>query len=91
MAIRSSDELISAINAALGENTTDEVLSILEDLKDTLADGQENWKQKYEENERNWRERYRARFLNVSDEVEDVPEDYPEDETMEFDDLFKEE
>lgn len=91
MAIRPSDELISAINAALGENTTDEVLSILEDLKDTLADGQENWKQKYEENDRNWRERYRARFLNVSDDVEGSPEDYTEDETMEFDDLFKEE
>lgn len=91
MAIRPSDELISAINAALGESTTDEVLSILEDLKDTLADGQENWKQKYEENDRNWRERYRARFLNVSDEVEDASEDYHEDENMEFDDLFKEE
>ena len=52
-------------------NTVDEVLSLLEDISDTLDDLEtkakgdgEDWKTKYEKNDAEWRQRYQDRFFS---------------------------
>lgn len=104
MAIRSKDELLSAISTFLGDNDSDDALRILEDVTDTLADYDSrltdsgDWKRKYEENDADWRKRYRERFNEPAQQttvVEEIRESMSEDEQEEetprsFDELFEE-
>lgn len=66
--IRTKDEIMAAITARLGEDTSDEALAFLEDMTDTLSDYEArtadttDWKSKYEENDASWRKRYAERF-----------------------------
>ena len=95
--IRSKDELITMISQRIGEDNSDEAITLLEDISDTLTDFESktadstNWKEKYEENDKEWRDRYKERFMNG-----DAPDDKPFDEDDEapkrysFEDLFKE-
>lgn len=102
MAIKSREEIMEAIKARIGEDTSDEAISFLEDVKDTLDDMQkkatpdsEDWKKKYEENDAQWRQRYKDRFFSGSDtppETDVIPPE-PEDKPIEhnpetFDELF---
>lgn len=97
MAVRTIEEILASIGERIGEDTSDEAINILDDVRDTfdsLTDSSnENWKQRYEENDANWRKRYKERFFNnVSDEddIEDDVEDNPhEQKVMKFEDLFK--
>lgn len=85
MAVRTRDEIINMVKNRIGEDVSDEALSLLEDVTDTLSDYDSrlsesgDWKSKYEENDANWRQRYRERFENVpsvampEDTVEFVP------------------
>lgn len=96
MAIRSQEELRTALNGFLGETPSDEGLTLLEDLEDTLtsltSDGSAaSWKQKYEDNDAAWRKRYRERFngpVEGADGGENKNKN--EDKPMTFEDLFKE-
>lgn len=103
MAVRTRDEIMNAIKARLGDDTSDDALSIIEDVNDTFSDYEtrsgEDWKSKYDELDANWRKRYRDRFFqtpgdkdtNKDDVVDDNAEDL-QDEGKEksFDDLFDE-
>lgn len=66
MAVRTRNELIESLKTILQGNTSDEAISILEDVSDTYDSlhnsEQEDWKAKYEENDKNWRDKYTARF-----------------------------
>ena len=93
--IRTSSELINLVKERIGEDTSDESLSFLEDVSDTLGDYDNrlsdttDWKTKYEENDSMWRQKYRDRFMSGSsqeDEKEDEPEEKPAPKT--FADLF---
>lgn len=102
--ILSKDDFISRISERLGEDNSDETLTFIEDVTDTLNDYEErlsstdneDWKSKYDELDASWRKRYRERFFKpettpeeVKDEQEkDVKEDPNEDVT--FDELFEE-
>lgn len=94
--IKSKDELISMISERIGEDNSDEAISLLEDVSDTLADFETrtadttNWKQKYEENDKEWRDKYKERFMSgtPADAVEDEPDDDPEPKKYSFDELF---
>ena len=98
MAVRTKDELLEIIKGRIGDDSSDETISFLEDITDTLSDyeekatksDEEEWKTKYEENDKMWREKYRERFF--SKEVEKEDEDFSEDEvkSLSFDDLFEE-
>lgn len=98
MAVRTKDELLEIIKGRIGDDTSDETISFIEDITDTLSDyeekatnsNNENWKTKYEENDKMWREKYRERFF--SKEVEKEDEDFSEDEvkSLSYDDLFEE-
>lgn len=98
MAIKTKEEILSSINALVGENTDDNVLSIIEDVTDTIADYESktadatDWKQKYEDNDREWRQRYKERFMSSDEDVPDNNKDNADESTpkpMSFEDLFK--
>lgn len=99
MPIRKKSELMESLKAVIGDSTSDEVISLLEDLDDTLSDDKSDlekealsWKEKYEQNDAEWRARYRDRFyssVDVEDDIIDVEED-EESAPLTYDKLFKE-
>lgn len=99
MAIKSREEIMETLRTRIGEDTSDDALSFIEDVQDTLdslsnADN-ENWKQRYEDNDAQWRQKYRDRFFSnepIGDNGmpgNNVP---PEDssENLTYENLFKE-
>ena len=90
MAVRTRDELITAVNTIIGETPDDNGLSLLEDISDTFAsyDDTEDWKTKYEENDAEWRKRYKERFEGKK-VVEEIDDDEPKEKTK-FEELFEE-
>ena len=100
MSVKATEDVMSTLRAILKDDTSDEAISLVEDVYDTLNDLTEkaagdgvDWKSKYEENDRSWREKYRDRFFNPAE----VPEEtviLEDEETVEvntkFDDLFTE-
>lgn len=100
MAIRSKDEILEQIQSQFGEDTSDEVISFLEDVTDTFTDLEtrasgdgENWEQKYHDLDAEWRKKYRDRFF--SPEVNDNEGDDTIDTNLDdiekpktYDDLF---
>lgn len=101
MAIRTIEEIMESIKNRIGEDTSDETLSFVEDVQDTLnnysslASDTTNWKQKYEDNDKEWRQKYRERFFNpeANKGVDNEPDNDDEDKpaVLTFDKLFKEE
>ena len=95
--IRSKEELIEEIRAVVGDDTSDNVIALIENVSDTMteletSDGEE-WKQKYEENDKMWREKYISRFTEGTTEPTEPTEPTADDEEKEktFEDLFEEE
>ena len=93
MSIRSIDDIMAAVRARVGEDTSDEALAFVEDVADTLASlsSAEDWKRKYEQNDAEWRQKYRDRFFNPDKPAEDPEPALEEQENLTFDNLFKEE
>lgn len=102
MAIRSYEEIMEQIQKRLGDDSSDEALSFVEDISDTLKQNEkeqtEDWKTKFEENDKMWREKYRNRFFNKGEDSEQEkevtrktdPEPLPEDNSpTTFDELFE--
>lgn len=97
MAVKTKDDILNALKARFGDDTSDETLSLIEDVSDTYDDMstkvQEsgNWQEKYEENDKAWRKKYRDRFYShIEEEPEPEPEPEPKnDGPKTFDDLFK--
>lgn len=97
--VRSKDEIMTSLKGLIGENTSDEVINLLEDVNDTLSvdneaikNEMESWKKKYEENDLAWRTKYRDRFYgDVDDTQERIYDDEPPKEMTTFEELFKEE
>lgn len=101
MAIVSNEDLIQRVTALIGEATTDENISLIEDVTDTLQDytnrtqDSTNWQEKYNENDREWRKKYTERFSNNNPIGESSPTpDSLKEPTIEtkltYDSLFKE-
>lgn len=99
MAIKTQEELLTSIRGLLADDTSDEAISLLEDVTDTLGsfsnanNDNEDWKKKYEENDKEWRQKYRDRFFNTGsddgDKLEKKTDPDPSEPTMrKFDDLF---
>lgn len=96
--VKSKDEIIASLKAVIGENDSDEVLTLLEDVSDTLnvdntavTKELEDLKQKYEALDADWRKRYRDRFFgDVEEETEEII--FKDDETetqLTYDNLFE--
>lgn len=90
MAIKSYDELMDSLKEILKDNTSDEALSFIEDMNDTLKENSgEDWKARYEENDRQWREKYKARFFDGKKEDEVVVTEEEEvEKPLRYEDLF---
>ena len=101
MARLSREEMLNKVNTFIGDNNSDEALSLIEDINDTfdnennteietLRQENETLKKEKTELDNNWREKYRARFFDG----EPVPnKDDPIDEPpkkLTFENLFKE-
>lgn len=101
MSVLNKEDFFSKIKARIGDDSSDDALSFIEDMTDTFNDlesrtnDSENWKQKYDDLDKTWREKYRARFFDASTTPEDVKDDQKDDvlddaEEKDFDDLFTE-
>ena len=89
MAKLSKTDFLDKLKSFLGDDTSDEALTLYEDASDSFEEGdKEDWKQKYEDNDKEWRQRYRDRFFNKSSDDPDPEEPLPEVKTS-FNDLFK--
>lgn len=86
MAVKSKDELLSSLKTIIGDTPSDEALTLLEDMSDTLDNStggsSDEDKKKIEELEKQvkdtdemWRKRYADRFLNPSDDNGDGSDD----------------
>ena len=95
MAVLSKEEFMNRLKERIGEDTSDEAMTFIEDMTDTFNDmetrsnGQsdEEWKTKYEELDKSWREKYKARFFNSETTPADVKDDAKE---KTYADLFEE-
>lgn len=95
MAVRSKEELLTIIKDRIGEDSSDEAISFIEDVTDTLNDyesrASEDWEVKYHQLDEEWRTRYKERFFNPEKEVEKEKEEEEEKkEVLTFNDLFEE-
>ena len=89
MAVVERDKLIERITGILSDPDSDESLSLIEDITDTLEAGSsDDWKTKYEENDAAWRKRYKERFLKKPDNEPEIEDDEKEEKKT-YDDLFK--
>lgn len=96
--VKSKDEIMASLKTIIGEGADDDVLTLLEDINDTLSVDNsavtaelEEWKRKYDENDAEWRKRYRDRFFGDVDETEDAifEEDGGTEEKLTYENLFK--
>ena len=99
MAVKTRDEIIEAIRTRIGEDTSDEAISLLEDVTDTFTDyetrvaDKTDWKAKYDEMDASWRKKYMDRFSGkTGEEVKEEQEEQIKDdgEIRSFDELFTE-
>ena len=98
MAVKPLADILTSVNSIIGEDTSDEALTLIEDITDSFnakADEEnEDWKKKYEELDQSWRNRYRERFLSgdspLDKALEEEPEEEQEDKPLRYEDLFKE-
>lgn len=87
MAVLSHEELMNRIKDRLGDDTSDDALSFLEDVADTLAENGdveavEGWTRRYNELEEKYsqlaeenktiRQKYRDRFFSDTSEMDSV-------------------
>lgn len=93
MAVRTKDELLGIIKERFGEDTTDETISFVEDITDTLNNFDNKnsvyWEQKYKDNDEAWRKKYRDRFFNSS-EQDDEDDEEEQVKPLTYENLFKE-
>lgn len=95
------DEFLARVKAKIGDSTTDEDISFLEDMTDTyndlIARNAEDWKTKYQENDAEWRKKYTSRFFDdvktPATETKEIiieSEDTVDESPKTFDELFYE-
>lgn len=88
MAVVERDELIQRITSLIPDPESDDSLSLIEDVTDTLEAGSsDDWKTKYEENDAAWRKRYKERFLKKPEKEPEIEDDEKEEKKT-YDDLF---
>lgn len=98
MSVLGKQTFMTRLKEKIGEDTSDDTLTFIEDASDTYDDllrrseGQEDWETKYKENDEAWRKKYRERFFSTPEDVkEEQKENVKEDgEKRSFEDLFEE-
>ena len=99
MAVLNKEEFMRRLQERIGEDTSDEAMTFIEDMTDTFNDmetrssgnNDEQWQQKYNELDKSWREKYKARFFDSETNPADVKDEQEDDtEVKTFADLFEE-
>ena len=76
--ILSKDELLNKVKERMGEDLTDESLSFVEDVTDTVnhleKNSGEDWEQKYNDLDSSWRKKYTERFFTDPEEIKNAQE-----------------
>ena len=91
MAKLTLEELQEKVKTILGENSTsDDGISLLEDITDSYSAPSIDWEAKYKENDASWRQKYRDRFFSDVKQVEPEYEMAQESAPMKtkFEELF---
>lgn len=91
--VRTKEELMNALTAVIGENTSDEAITLIEDVADTLATlaDAENWRARAEEIDADWRRKYIERFTSGAEAIEETVEEVAEEPMKtDFSELFEE-
>ena len=79
--IKAKEELFEAIKNKFAEDDSEETISLIEDITDTVNDyegrlsSDTDWKKKYETNDAEWRKKYKERFFNSAGTEHDDPID----------------
>lgn len=97
MAVKSKEEIMESLRESFSEQASDSVLSILEDVSDTLDDfenkisDETDWKTKYEENDEMWRNKYKERFFSAEENTgnQTNEDEETENKPKTFQELFK--
>lgn len=105
MAVLNKDNFMKRIQERIGDDTSDEAMTFIEDMTDTFNDfetrssSSEDWKQKYDDLDKSWREKYKARFFEGGTSDSASPDDAIASQTTDvqndgeektFEDLFTE-
>ena len=70
----SKEELLIKVKEYIGEDTSEEAVSLLEDVDDSMSDSDDGeWEKKYHELDESWKQKYIERF--GSGEPEENKED----------------
>ena len=92
MAIKTKQEVLDGLKRFIpDEDTSDDTLTFLKDVADTLDAGADGaaWKQKAEDVDKKWRQKYRDAFYNPPDKPDPEPDPDPEPKHRSYADLFK--
>lgn len=103
MAVLSKEDFMKRLKELVGDDTSDEAMTFIEDMTDTFNDmetrssgnSEEQWKQKYDELDKSWRKKYKDRFFNPETTPEQTKDEHEKDvkddgEEKTFADLFEE-
>ncbi len=91
MSVRTRDEIMEQLRTVIGENDSDDVLTLMTDISDTLGDNKDRERvtqleQQLKDKDKEWRKKYREAFFSKPDESLD---DEDESKTpSKFEDLF---
>ena len=100
MAIKTKEDILSAIRERFAEDNSDEAIAFIEDVSDTITDLEnkakgdgKDWQAEAKRIDDEWRERYKARFFSgkTADEPDEELDPEPEQKTYKFEDLFTKE
>lgn len=92
MAIKTKQEVLDGLKKFIpDEDTSDDTLTFLKDVADTLDAGADGaaWKQKAEDVEKKWKQKYKDAFYNPPDKPDSEPDPDPEPKHRSYADLFK--
>lgn len=94
--VRTQEELMNQFSAIIGEeNTDDNVLNFMTDMKDTFADNGADTiaalRKERDDLDKSWRKKYRDAFMGKRDDPQDDDEDDAPKKPRKFEDLFKKE
>lgn len=92
MAIKTKQEVLDGLKKFIpDEDTSDDTLTFLKDVADTLDAGADNvdYRQQLADNDKKWRQKYRDAFYNPPDKPDPEPDTDPEPKHRTYADLFK--
>lgn len=93
----SKEELLIKVKNYIGDDTSEEAVSLLEDVDDSMSDSNDGgWEQKYHELDESWKQKYIERFgsgepenKKEDDSKEDESKEDDSEEEKTFDELFE--